>query len=285
VAIVVNDTLFMHAGPSKALAGLSLPELNQRYRRALDDYLAAIRPLEMAGLIQRGDAFAARPDLAAERLAARATAAGGVTPPEMAQAVQTFAAADASPLLGPAGPNWYRGAALCNEVAEADVLEPLLAQLGAARLVVGHTPTRDLRAVTRFEGKVVKLDAGMNRAVYKGRAAALLLEGGKMSVRYAGEPAFAALAPEGLYVAPNDLDEATILSVLREGVVTVGTPRGPEAFDAFLQFLSARGAPPHARNWPRIASTGCSGSAWCRRPSRGKCRGSPASCRHDQRNG
>ena len=89
------------------------------------------------------------------------------------------------------GPNWYRGAALCNEVAESDVLLPLLQQFGAARLVVGHTPTRDLRAVTRFDGRVVKLDAGMNRAAYKGRAVALFIQPSGLSVRYAGEPAAA----------------------------------------------------------------------------------------------
>jgi len=240
VAIVLNDTLFMHAGPSKILQGLSLAEVNQRYRGAVDEYLRSERPLALAGLLQAGDAFRARPGLAAERLAARAATAGGATPPDLAQAVQRFTDADAAPLLGAAGPNWYRGAALCNEVAEADILDPLLAQLGATRLVVGHTLTRDQRAVTRFDGRVVKLDAGMNRAVYKGRAAALLLEGGKVAVRYAGEPAFAALAQEGLYVAPNAVDEATILAALRDGTVTVTGPRGPAELDVAVEHLGRR---------------------------------------------
>jgi hypothetical protein len=240
VAIVLNDTLFMHAGPSKALVGMSLPELNQRYRRALDDYLASERPLELAGLLQPDDAFDARPGLAAERLAARAALAGGAAPPGLAQAVQQFAAADASPMLNQVGPNWYRGPAQCNEVAEADVLEPLLAQLGATRLVIGHTPTRDQRVATRFDGKVVKLDAGMNRAVYRGRAAALQIEDGRMTVRYAGEPGSATPVPEGLYVAPNELDEATILAALRDGTVTAGAPRAPGAFDVTVEHLGRR---------------------------------------------
>jgi hypothetical protein len=166
--------------------------------------------------------------------------AGGVTPPDLAQAVQRFADADAAPLLGSAGPNWYRGAALCNEATEADILDPVLAQLGVSRLVVGHTPTRDQRAVTRFDGRVVKLDAGMNRAVYKGRAAALLLEGGKVAVRYAGEPAPATPAPEGLYVTPSALDEATILAILRDGTVTVTGPRGPAELDVSVEHLGRR---------------------------------------------
>ena len=36
-----------------------------------------------------------------------------------------ISSADDHPLLSPDGPNWYRGAALCNEAAEADVLLPL----------------------------------------------------------------------------------------------------------------------------------------------------------------
>ena len=34
------------------------------------------------------------------------------------------------PLLAMDGPNWYRGAALCREASERDVLDPLLRQFG-----------------------------------------------------------------------------------------------------------------------------------------------------------
>ncbi len=108
--------------------------------------------------------------------------------PALPDAAERFVAAADNALLSQDGPNWYRGAALCNEAAEADVLLPLLQQFGATRLVVGHTPTRNLRAATRFDGRVIKLDAGMNRAAYKGRAAALVLEPSGASVRYPGEP-------------------------------------------------------------------------------------------------
>ncbi len=39
VAIVINDSLFMHGGPSNRLQGMSVQELNLRYRTALTDYL------------------------------------------------------------------------------------------------------------------------------------------------------------------------------------------------------------------------------------------------------
>ena len=182
-----------------------------------------------AGLLQDGDEFRARPKLAQERLAARtaaAAASGGAADGALDRtAVQRFQQAADSALLSADGPNWYRGAALCSEVAEADVLMPLLQQFGvdAAR----RRPHADARprAVTRFDGRVVKLDAGMNRAAYKGRAAALFLEPAGLSVRYAGEAAAVPLQPEGLFVAPNELDDATVLAAMRDGDVTVDRRR------------------------------------------------------------
>jgi len=227
VAIVINDSLFMHGGPSGVLRDLSLQELNLRYRTALTDYLGLAARLEQAQLLQAGDPFESRPQLASERLAAAAAATGGTPDAELAEATRRFEAADTNELLMADGPNWYRGAALCNEAAEADVLLPLLQQFGVARLVVGHTTARNSRAATRFDGRVIKLDAGMNHAVYKGRAAALFLQPSGLSVRYAGEAGATPLQPEGLFVAPNELDDAGVLAALRDGEVTVTGPRAP----------------------------------------------------------
>ncbi len=227
VAIVVNDSLFMHGGPSEILRGMSLPELNLRYRTALTDYLGLAARLGQAKLLQAGDAYDARPQLAVDRLAATATANGGAPDVALTELTQRFEAAATNALLSQNGPNWYRGAALCNEAAEADVLLPLLQQFGGTRLVIGHTPTRDSRVVTRFDGRIVKLDAGMNHAVYNGRAAALLLQPSGLSVRYAGQPDATPPKPEGLFVAPNELDDASVLAALRNGEVTVTGSRGP----------------------------------------------------------
>jgi Calcineurin-like phosphoesterase len=239
VAITVNDTLFMHAGPSNLLRGVSLQDLDLRYRTAVTDYAGLVETLTGANLLQQGDDHHARPKLAQERLAA-ATAAGGAPDPALAEAVRRFVAADEHPLLSPDGPNWYRGAALCNEAAEADVLLPLLQQYGVTRLVVGHTVTRDQRAATRFDGRMVKLDAGMNRAVYKGRAAALFIQPSGLSVRYAGETEAAALVPEGLFVAPGEVADAAVLAALRDGEVAVTGPRGPDQLDVAVTHAGRR---------------------------------------------
>ena len=186
VAIIINDTLFMHGGPSTVLASLSVEELNQRYRAALSS-------------------------------------------------VESLDAADQTPLLSHDGPNWYRGAALCNEASETDVLKPLLAGLGVKRLVIGHTITRNLRVVSRFDGTVVKLDTGMNRPVYKGHPAALLLDHGNVRVIYAEGGLPPPVPREPLFVASSSLDDTAVASILTNGTVTVTGPRGTGALDVVME--------------------------------------------------
>lgn len=242
VAIAVNDALFMHAGPSSALQGMSLQEVNLRYRTALSNYLGLAGQLEQARLLQAADSFHLRPRLARERFgrlmaAAAAASANARLDAALGDVVARFEAADDHALLSADGPNWYRGPALCREASESDVLLPLLKQFGVTRLVVGHTPTRDARAVSRFDGRVVKLDAGMNHAVYKGRAVALVLQGAQLSLRYPGEPAATPLLPEALTVAPRDVDDAQVLSALSSGEITVTGPRGPNEFSVSVNHV------------------------------------------------
>ena len=233
--IAINDTLFMHGGPSKVLRGMSLAEVNLRYRTAVTDYLGALGELQSAGLLREGDEFARRPDIAATRLAALAPG-DNAAQMKLAQAVQRFKAADDNPLLNVDGPNWYRGAALCNECAEADVLLPILAGLGLQRLVIGHTVARNARVATRFDDKVVKLDAGMNRAVYRGHPAALILDKGAATVVYADAGSTPASIPaEPLYVAPNAIDDAAVADILTTGTPTVTGPRAPGVLDTMVE--------------------------------------------------
>jgi hypothetical protein len=79
-------------------------------------------------------------------------------------------------------------------------LKPLMDGLGVKRVVIGHTVARNMRVASRFDGTVVKLDTGMNRAVYKGHPAALVLEHGDMRVMYAEGGTPAAVPREPLFV-------------------------------------------------------------------------------------
>jgi hypothetical protein len=56
---------------------------------------------------------------------------------------------------------------------------------------------------------------------------ALYLLPSGLSVRYAGQSDAAPPQPEGLFVAPNEFDDASVLAALRDGEVTVTSPRAP----------------------------------------------------------
>lgn len=213
----INDTVYMHGGPSALLQGRGIEALNLDYTAAVNEYLAAESALRAAGLIEFEDAYARRAESAAARLQAMPY---GAERDALARAVERFRLADDSPLLGPAGPNWYRGAAFCNECAEADVLKPFLRQVDARRVVIGHTVARNATVVSRFDGAVVKLDAGMNRAVYQGRPAALVSDGSGSRVVYALPTVPASAVPaEPLYLSSQTLDESAVADILERGTI------------------------------------------------------------------
>ena len=216
-AIVINDTVYMHGGPSPLLQGMSLEQLDGAYRTALADYLGAEKTLREAGLLQFEDDYGKRPELVEARLAAMAD---GPDRTALTAVAARFRAADENPLLGPTGPNWYRGAAFCNECAEADVLEPYLQQTGVKRLVIGHTVARNGTVVSRFDGRVIKLDAGMNHAVYKGRPAALVSDASGVRVLYGDDAEPPAEVPaEPLYLSSQRIDETTVEAILANGTI------------------------------------------------------------------
>jgi len=234
VAIMIDDTLFMHGGPSTVLSGLSLPDINQRYRAALAEYLASAAPLLAAGLVLPEDDFGQRASLAEARVAARQYTDPALKTRET-EAVRRFVAADHNPMIEADGPNWYRGAAMCNACAESDVLRPILAGLGARRLVIGHTVTPEARVVSRFDATVIKLDTGMNNAVYHGRASALVIEKGTTRAIYADAPQTPVEIPaEGLYLTSATTTETDVAALLERGEVTVTGPRAPGMMDVVV---------------------------------------------------
>jgi hypothetical protein len=229
VAVKINDTVYMHGGPSAVLQGRGLEQLDRDYRAALQNYLAAESALRKAGLLQFEDDYARRPDVAAARLAAM-PAGDAVT--ALAPLLERFRVADDEPLLGRRGPNWDRGAAFCNECAEADVLRPWLAAVGAKRVVLGHTVARNGTVVSRFDGAVVKLDAGMNRAVYKGHPATMISDASGTRVAYVlPDAAPAAIPAEPLYLSSQDIGEDAVADVLAKGTIEVTETCSPGVFE------------------------------------------------------
>jgi hypothetical protein len=83
----------------------------------------------------------------------------------------------------PDGPLWYRGLA---DGLDAAGVDRVLAGQKARAVVVAHTVTSNGRIQTRFGGKVVMIDTGMQPAyVTGGRASALEITDGVMTAIYA----------------------------------------------------------------------------------------------------
>lgn len=103
---------------------------------------------------------------------------------------------------GENGPLWYRGLAREDEAAFTPSVEAILEAMKARAMVVGHTPVRGGRIVSRFGGRVVMIDAGM-LPDYGGHLAALEITPQGMSALYPAGRAPIESAPEAQPAAPD----------------------------------------------------------------------------------
>ena len=200
--VVINDTAFVHGGLPAVAASAPLDELNALYHRDLRRFFALWQQLMDAGVLTQ-DSIQTNLELAQSALriadpsqcppdqrAACARERGLATDrqrspsPEVVAALEEILALRDSPMFGPNGPLWHRGSVRCKSLLEIPVLQSALDNLGAARVVVGHTPTADRRVHKLRNDRLVMLDTGMLVGSYQGRPAALIIEGDTMEVQY-----------------------------------------------------------------------------------------------------
>lgn len=214
VAIVVNDTLFVHGGLSERLEGRTLEEINASARRDLRRFVAGWEALMAAGLLTVEDDFG---DI---RTGAAALAQGAGDERLQQVGREIVESLDGLP-FAPDGPLWYRGTARCHPYTEAETLDAILDGLGASRVAVGHTPTQGRRIASRSDGQVLLIDSGMNVAAYQGRPAALIIEDGGLRAWYAGEGERDVEAqPNRVWDRPYGMSDAEIEAFLRTADVT-----------------------------------------------------------------
>lgn len=208
VAVVVNDTLFIHGGVSPLLEGMSLQTLNEQARGDIRRFADGWHTLLEAGIVADSDGF--------RTIIQRAAALDEDAAPEVRAAAEAItSAAEGLPFI-PDGPLWYRGNSLCHAYIETEPTARVLEQLGAARVAIGHTPTRGRRITSRLDGRVLRVDTGMNVAVYEGRPSALVLENGVARAWYAGEGyADVEIAPHREWERPYGMSDAAMESFLR----------------------------------------------------------------------
>lgn len=174
--IVIDGTAFVHGGLSPYVAEHGLEGVNGILKTELRHYLAEINSLEDLGLLSPIVAFHDHKDVLAAAIETQQ-----IDGPALASA-KAIIALKKSSIHGSKSPLWYRGTVGCSEIVENDLLQSALDQIGANRVVIGHTPTLTRQILQRMNGRVFEIDTGMNKAAYKGSGNALVIEDGVLTV-------------------------------------------------------------------------------------------------------
>jgi hypothetical protein len=183
MAAVAGSTLFLHGGLSETYADWSLARINEMARTEIERYDrcrailvrdgVVVETTEPSDLILQG-----RLDLQ-DRIGRFTRSPQSVTDRAREETIFLRECLDYERwlLVKEESPVWYRGYARLDEAEGEPLVDRALAQHGVARIAVGHTPQVGNGIVTRFGGKVVLIDTGMLREVYKGEPAALVVAG------------------------------------------------------------------------------------------------------------
>ncbi len=178
VVHVVNDTLFVHGGLAPVIGEMPLAELNKTMMAEIRQYAEAWHALNRAGHVTP------KQEVADVVVIATALAADADIDEEARLAASNLLAANDGIALNANGPLWYRGSALCYPLSESSVTRRALHNQQVRRAVIGHTLTDSRTVESRDSGRIVLLDTGMLNSYYGGRAAALIIDGHGLQVRY-----------------------------------------------------------------------------------------------------
>ncbi|MEH6635610.1 MAG: HipA family kinase [Halioglobus sp.] len=180
----VNDKVYMHGGIASAASEDSLDALNNKLRAEFKDFLDSMDALRAAGVMPLYVDYHDRLGFLNARVEEFVAANPKTQAPWFGAVQQVFAAQEAF-VFSDDSPNWYRGTAMCHPYAESFNTERFLKAVGAKQLVMGHTPTKG-NVQVRMDGLAIRLDTGMLKSVYKGRASALISQGDTAYVHYLG---------------------------------------------------------------------------------------------------
>ena len=183
VLIKINDTLFVHGGLSKQVQGTNGNDINSAYSKLLHEYLDDWSVLAKAGVLPVESDFYHHGSILKAYLKQQADS-GATETGSVHMAAKQLLTLNNSPLLGTGAVFWYRGNVLCNEILAESELDMALQQFGAARLVVGHTPTYNRKVLSRFNGKLIRVDTGILKSSYGGQSSAVIIEHDRVTALY-----------------------------------------------------------------------------------------------------
>ena len=194
----VNGNIFMHAGIAPATAPEKIEDLNIRVRdeiRRLDRFVdrlisagAATRTFTLQEILQAAsnEIAVANAVIAAAQAEGKEPDRGKLNVPLLMEA-QEILKLETWTVVSPEGALWYRGLATLPDDAAGGPFAPLLATYNARRFVTGHTPQQTGRITARFGGRAILIDTGMLASYYKGRPAALEINGDTLTAIYETE--------------------------------------------------------------------------------------------------
>jgi hypothetical protein len=178
--VILNDNVFVHGGLPPLTAQRPFADINASFTSQIAEIMSLGADLAAAGWIRLDEDLLFQDDTIRTRIE---TADPTIDPQTLAWA-KRFIALVTGPLFGSASPNWYRGTARCHAVLEQPVLAAGLSNLGAQRVVMGHTPTSNRRVQQRFDGRALLADTGMLRSYYHGQPAPIILTGDDLEILY-----------------------------------------------------------------------------------------------------
>jgi hypothetical protein len=176
VMAVINGTAFVHGGLSPETARLGLDGIVEKTHKDLVESVGVLDVLTDAEILLPTDSHYKYESILKSYMP------GLSEDPVILNTLHTGIRLSNSDLLGVDGPLWYRSNARCAGIIEDHRLETALAEIGADRLVVGHTPTPNRKVLQRFDGRLIEIDTGILNFYYGGTGNALILEGETISV-------------------------------------------------------------------------------------------------------
>ena len=190
----LQGNIFMHAGISPEMAPAKIDDLNVKVRdevRRLDRFVdrliamkLATRTFTLGEILQvaSNEIVQANAVIAAAQAEGKEPDREKLNVPFLIEA-QEILKIDAWVSVNPEAALWYRGLATEPDDPKGGPFAALLAKYGATRFVTGHTP--QMKGITtRFGGRAVLIDTGMLAAYYKGRPAALEIDGDRLTAIY-----------------------------------------------------------------------------------------------------
>lgn len=222
--VVVNGIAFVHGGLSPSVAEIGLEGINGDLVDDVSLYARQLQVLIDKQLLLPTDANRKHVDLV-ERI--DPMLADG---PVVIEAIADIRRLN-DPLFSYQSPHWYRGHTYCSELIEGDRIEAALQKIGAARVVVGHTPTPRREVVQRLDGRVIEIDTGMLTSYYKGSGHALIIEDGNISAINQDGSETIAPAPSERHVGSRPgkaMSTEEIEDMLQRGEIIVASDDGED---------------------------------------------------------